>query len=83
MASSEFSFWIFFVYQLDQANLKLDCVNMNNIMRIISTKKNNDSLLKKNYFLWSCSCHLQINSIIPFNLICKIFNLNMSIYFLQ
>lgn len=83
MASSEFPFSVFFLCQLDQAYLKLDCVNMNNIMGIIGTKKNNDSLVKKNYFLWCCSCHLQINSIIPFILICKIFNLNMSIYFLQ
>lgn len=84
MVCSEFIIIIFFfLCQLDQTHLKFGCVNMDNTMGIISTKKNSDSPVNKKYFLWSCSCHLQINSIISFNLICKMFKLKVSIYFLK
>lgn len=42
---------LFFLCQLDQTHLKFGCVNMDNTMGIISTKKNSDSPVNKKYFL--------------------------------
>ena len=43
--------FFFFLCQLDQTHLKFGCVNMDNTMGIISTKKNSDSPVNKKYFL--------------------------------